>query len=105
VSERKRVKWTIARARHDFPTLVDLAAREPQDIYRRDELVARVVPVDAPVVHHPSARELIAELQRICSEESYELLAPPRVDRPNAMVDALESTSRRKRTRSRKKSS
>jgi antitoxin (DNA-binding transcriptional repressor) of toxin-antitoxin stability system len=104
MAERKAVKWTIARARHNFPTLVDLAAQEPQDIYRRDELVARVVPADAPVVERPSARELIAELQRICSEEKYELPLPPRVDRPNAMVGALASSPPRKRTRSRKQS-
>ena len=105
MSERKKVKWTIARARHHFPTLVDLAAREPQDIYRREQLVARVVPADGsvPAVQRPSARELIAELQRICNEDHYELPVPPRVDRPNAMVAALEDSSAHKRSRTRRK--
>jgi hypothetical protein len=91
MSEGKKVRWSIASARQHFPTLVDLAAREPQDIYRRDELVAQVVPAGASLTRPPppTAREMLAELHRICVEEDYELPVSPRVDRPNAMVRAL----------------
>lgn len=99
MGEGKRPRWTIASARQHLPELVSLAAREPQDIYRRDELVARVVSVDSPVAQpaRPSAAELIAAIQRACEEESYDLPIAPRVDRANAMVDALDNKPTPKR--------
>lgn len=104
MSEGKKVRWTIASARQNLPTLVTLAAREPQDIYRRDKLVARVVSPDAGpgAQTGPSAAELLRELQRICAEDGYELPVSPRVDRPNAFVRALEETRRRRRKSRRK---
>jgi hypothetical protein len=83
MSEGKKVRWTIASARQQFPTLVSLAAREPQDIYRRDELVARVVPPDQAPPPKPSMAAALAELQRLCAEENYTLEVPPRTTRPN----------------------
>jgi hypothetical protein len=83
VSEGKKVRWTIASARQDFPTVVDMAAREPQDIYRRDELVARVVSPDVAPPARQTMAEALAELQRICAEENYSLEVPERRDRPN----------------------
>ena len=97
MSEDKKVRWTIASARQNLPTLVDLAAREPQEIYRRETLVARVVSPDPGTTAQPagpSAAELLGELQRVCAEESYELPVSPRVDRPNALVDAMSSKTR-----------
>jgi len=89
VSEGKKVRWTIASARHNFPTLVDLAAREPQDIYRRDELVARLVPAHStePMPRYPTPREMLAEIQRICAAENYTLEIPPRTTRPNPLLE------------------
>jgi hypothetical protein len=101
MSEDKKVRWTIASARQNLPTLVDLAAREPQEIYRRDTLVARVVSADPGTTAQPAgptAAELLGELRRVCAEEGYELPVSPRVDRPNAFVDAMSITSRKKRT-------
>jgi hypothetical protein len=101
MSEDKKARWTIASARQNLPTLVDLAAREPQEIYRRDTLVARVVSPDPGTTAQPagpSAAELLAELQRVCAEEGYEIPVSPRVDRPNAFVEAMSSLSRKKRT-------
>ncbi len=95
----KKIRWTIATARQNLPTLVGMAAREPQDIYRRDELVARVVSVDSPPQPQaPSAAELLARIRRVIAEEAYDLPAAPRVDRPNALVEGLRTrrTSRRK---------
>jgi hypothetical protein len=97
MTEGKKVRWTIASARQNFPTLVDLAAREPQDIYRRDELVAQVVPAGVSLTQpQQTAREMLAEIQRICAEENYTLEIPPRTTRPNPF---LERESRRKSAR------
>lgn len=103
MSEGKKVRWTIASARQDFPTLVDMAAHEPQDIYRRDELVARVVapdPGSAP--RRPTAAELIANIQRVCAEENYELPVSPRTTRPNPF--APPKPARKAKARRRKQS-
>ena len=101
VSERRRPHWTIATARQNLPKVVGLAAREPQDIYRRNELVARVVSVDSTAAAHsapPSAAELIARIQRVCAEQDYDLPIAPRVERPNPLVEALaRRPSKRKR--------
>lgn len=104
VSEGKKIRWTIASARQNLPTVVGMAAREPQDIYRRDELVARIVSADSPVAQPqaPSAAELIARIQRACADEDYELPVAPRVDRPNPLVDAL-SPKRKRRKRAKKR--
>lgn len=97
VSGGKKVRWTIANARHNFPTLVDLAAREPQDIYRRDELVARVVPPEHAPPVKPSLADAIAELQRICAEENYTIEVPPREPRPNPFSRARVKPKKKKR--------
>jgi hypothetical protein len=84
-----RKPWTIASARQHLPEVVDLAARAPQRIYRRDTLVAAVVSgelVDqVENVQRPSLATKFAELRRLCAEEHYELAAPPRHDRVNPL--------------------
>lgn len=82
--------WTIATARQHLPELVGLAAREPQAVYRRDKLVAAVVsPELAGEIQNllrPRLATKLAELQRLCTEENYELAAPPRGDRANPLA-------------------
>jgi hypothetical protein len=89
--------WTIATARQHLPEVVDMASREPQLVYRRDKLVAAVVSPElageAENLRRPSLAAKLAELQRLCAEESYELPAPSRRDRANPL------TSRRVRGR------
>jgi hypothetical protein len=97
VSEGKKIRWTIASARQEFPTLVSLAAREPQDIYRRNQLVARVVSPETAPPAKPSLAAALAELQRICAEENYSLDVPPRRDRPNPFVATPRPRARRKK--------
>jgi hypothetical protein len=101
VKRGKKIKWTMATARQNLPTLVALAVREPQEIYRRHTLVARVVSPDTPdaVLHEgASSVELLAQLQRVCGEESYELPVVLRVNRPNAFVDAVGTKRTQART-------
>jgi hypothetical protein len=83
----KNKAWTIATARQHLPEVVGLAAHEPQLVYRRDKLVAAVVsPELADEVHNllrPSLAARLAELQRLCAEENYELPVSARRDRGN----------------------
>jgi hypothetical protein len=99
MSDSKKCRWTIASARQNFPTVVGWAAREPQDIYRRNELVARVVGADAvaQAPARPSARVLLKDIQRICAEEKYELPVAPRSTRSNAFVSGAKPKPRRVR--------
>jgi hypothetical protein len=90
--------WTIATARQHLPEVVGRAAREPQLVYRRDKLVAVVISPEradeAAALRRPGLAAKLAELQRLCAEEGYELSAPPRRDRANPFA------SRRARGRS-----
>jgi hypothetical protein len=99
VSESKRIRWTIASARQNLPTLVSLAAREPQAIYRRDKLVARLVAAQhaAEATPGPSLATALAEIQRICAEENYALDVGKRKPRPNPLVEKRKPTRKTKR--------
>lgn len=101
VSEGKKPRWTIATARQHLPELVSLAAREPQDIYRRDTLVARIVSADeaSPRPVRPSLADALAELRRICAEEKYTLEIPERTNRRNAFTDPAPRPKRTRRKR------
>jgi hypothetical protein len=90
MSGPKKARWTIASARQHLPLLVDLAVREPQEIYRRNELVARVINPGAPAVAplKPSASELIARIHRACVADGYDLPVAPRINRQNAFVNS-----------------
>jgi len=101
VKEIKKIRWTIATARQNLPTLVTLAAREPQEIYRRNDLVARVVSPEQAVPAKPSAAALLAGIQRVCAEENYTLEPPPRTSRPNPFAPPRKSRDHRKRNVSR----
>lgn len=85
-----RKKWTIATARQHLPEVVGLAAREPQRVYRREQLVAAVVSPqladEIEQLRRPSLAAKLAELQRLCAEDNYELAAPPRRDRANPLT-------------------
>jgi hypothetical protein len=99
VGESKRIRWTIASARQNLPALVSLAAREPQAIYRRDKLVARLVAAQdaADAAPGPSLATALAEIQRICAEENYSLDVGRRKPRPNPLVDKTRPTRRTRR--------
>jgi antitoxin (DNA-binding transcriptional repressor) of toxin-antitoxin stability system len=75
-------RWTIADARKRFAKVLSAAAREPQAIYKRDRLVAAVVP---PEQAHsaPTLADSFAALRQIIEEEDHELVLPPRKDRAN----------------------
>jgi hypothetical protein len=82
--------WTIASARQQLAEIVRMAASAPQHIYRRDTLVAVITsPELAAAVesqHRPSLSATLAELQRLCAEDDYELTIPSRTDRANPMT-------------------
>jgi hypothetical protein len=99
MGEGKKVHWTVASARQSFPTVLDLSAREPQEIYRRGRLVARVISADDSAPNRysrPTLAETIAEIQRICADADYTLDVGSRTTRQNAFLDVLEAEKRRK---------
>ena len=94
-------KWTIATARQHLPALIASAAREPQRVYRRTKLVAAVVSPETAATlaaqAAPSLADELAELQRICVEEDYQLPVSTRRDRPNPLSRPVRKTARVKR--------
>jgi antitoxin (DNA-binding transcriptional repressor) of toxin-antitoxin stability system len=99
MSEPKKMRWTIASARQNLPSLVSLAAHEPQAIYRRDKLVARLVAAQdaAESTLGPSLATMLAEIQQICAEEDYSLDAGKRRPRPNPLVEKSKPPRKTKR--------
>src|SRR6476620_5631928 len=97
-----RVNWKIAEAKQKFSELVKAAEDEPQWIYNRDKLVAAMVPAETLKEflgwrHQREERTLaqaFAELRRICEEEDYTLEIPPRQERRNPFLPALDELSR-----------
>jgi hypothetical protein len=82
----RKTRWSVATARQHLPRVIASAAREPQAIYRRNELVAVVVSPAvaaraAPHPPEPSLEGALAELRTICVEEDYDLLVPRRRNR------------------------
>ena len=94
--------WKIAEAKQKFSELVKAAEDEPQWIYNRDKLVAAMVPAETLQEflnwrQQKEARtlgEAFEELRRICAEEDYTLEIPPRQERPNSFLDALDEHDR-----------
>lgn len=101
VSSAKKT-WTIATARQSLSEVVGMAAREPQHVYRRNKLVAAVVSPElahqVETLRRPSMATKLAELQRLCAEEGFELMTPARRDRANPVAAApIRSRSRARR--------
>lgn len=97
------MNWKIAEAKQRFSEVVKAAEDEPQLIFNRDRLVAALVEPDTfeeflQWRHEAERRSLadsLAELRRICAEESYTLDLPARDDRPNPFADDLDDVSLR----------
>lgn len=88
------MKWKIAEAKQQFSQVMHAAATEPQLIYNRDRLAGAVISPDDFEGYQTwkerqktSLWEATRELRAICAEENYELLVPPRVNRPNPFAE------------------
>lgn len=96
------MNWKIAEAKQKFSELVKAAEEEPQWIYNRDRLVAAMVPAETVKEfldwrHRKEGRtlgEAFAELRGIFEDEDYTLEIPPRQERPNSFLDALDELDR-----------
>ena len=89
-------RWTIATARQRLPALIAEAAREPQRVYRRNQLVATVMSPEAAAAV-PSVRPLAEELallKQLCVEEDYTLPVAPRRDRANRLASTTRRSAR-----------
>ena len=95
------MRWHVAEAKQKFSEVVRATAEEPQLIFNRNRLVAAVV--DAKTFQafqawydqqsRSTLAETFAELRRLCAEEAYTLTLPPRQDRANAFVEAMDDVS------------
>lgn len=96
------MQWNIAQAKQRFSEVVKQAAVEPQLIYNRSTPVAAVIAAEdladyqhwkAEKAQPTSVADEFAKLRQILREEGIEdgLDIPPRVDRPNAFMQMLET--------------
>ncbi len=87
--------WNIATARRRFSDVVRSAAREPQALYNRGQIVAAVVDADELRAFQEwkasqsqrSLGDAFKDLRAICLAEHYELAVAQRADRPNPFDD------------------
>jgi hypothetical protein len=88
----------VASARQNLPGLIRSAAREPQAIYRRGKLVAKVVdPATVERTQPRTLREMLVELQQICAEENYEFPEIVRDKRPRPLFGKRPKAKKRRR--------
>jgi hypothetical protein len=88
------VQWKVAQAKQRLSEVLRQAAREPQEILNREELVAVVLGTkDLKAFREwqreqgsQSLAEALKVAQRISAEDGYELQLPPRQDRENALL-------------------
>lgn len=95
--------WNVAQVKQKLSEVLRAAAREPQRIFNRKELVGAVVSRETfedflhwQRVGQRSIGAELAELRTICAEEGdWELATPSRQDRLNPMLEALEDATLR----------
>jgi len=88
------MQWRVAQAKQRLSEVLRQAAKEPQEILNREELVAVVLgKKDWKAFREwqrehgsPSLAEALKVAQRICKEEGYELPPSPRIERENALL-------------------
>jgi prevent-host-death family protein len=96
------MKWTIAKARQQFSSLLRRTKSKPQPIYNRSELVAAVISaVEFKEYQDWSTRRkqrslgaAFADLRKVLEQERSELKVPRRKDRESSIVKALDELSR-----------
>ena len=99
------MSWKIGQAKQHLSTVVQQAAQAPQIITNRDRVVAAVVGAEEFQEFllwkrdqaRDSMAEPLAEAQRICTEEQFSLVVPPRADRENPMLGRSHAPARHKR--------
>ncbi len=93
------MNWKITEAKQKFSELIHSVLKEPQLIYNRDRLVAVVIEAESygkflawqelqnQIQNQTSVAVALQELQKLCTEENYTLMVPPRQDRRNTFVE------------------
>jgi hypothetical protein len=83
------MNWKIAQAKKSFSDVLKKSRKEPQIIYNRDTVVAAIINPEnlkeyldfKDQSQNDSLATAFMELQTICTEENYVLLAPKRNSR------------------------
>ncbi|HUO85189.1 MAG TPA: type II toxin-antitoxin system prevent-host-death family antitoxin [Thermoanaerobaculia bacterium] len=93
-------EWSVAEAKQQFSEVLRRAEAHPQLIYRRNRLVAAVVPVDESgnlpgVASSLSLGEYVRETRDIVSEHGFSLPRTKRRPRKNALVKVLNELAGR----------
>lgn len=98
------MSWKVGEAKQHFSEVLRRAARHPQSIYNRDELVAVIIGASEAARFHEwrqqhsgSTAEALGEIQRICAEEGYALEPPGRRDRENALLKVADARRHERR--------
>ena len=96
--------WKVGTAKQRFSEVIRRAETTPQIIRNRGRVVAAVVgPAEAERLEKhgtPGGRTMaddLAELRRICEEESFSLEVPPRTNRPNPFAPEPRRARRHQR--------
>ncbi len=95
------MKWRVAEAKVRFSELLRAASEEPQLIYNRDRPVAAVVDAETFQAFEAwrkndgqkTVGHAFEELRSILREESGTFEIPPRRDRHNAFIDAIDDST------------
>ena len=98
-------EWNVGEAKQQFSEVLRRSETEPQFIYRRDRLIAKVVAMDetkeAAVVTSPTIGQRFEELREILRSEKYQMpRIPKRRNRRNDFARTLnEVAGRHKRSK------
>jgi len=86
--------WNVGEAKQQFSEVLRRSESEPQLIYRRNKLIAAVVPMDETKATAITTKVMIgdrfAEARELFRRENYRLPAAPRRSRRNTFVRTLD---------------
>lgn len=91
--------WNVGEAKQQFSEVLRRCETEPQFIYRRNRLIAKITTVDETdektVAKPRTIGDLFAEARELLQGEDYKLPVTRRRSRPNDFVRTLDEVARR----------
>jgi prevent-host-death family protein len=95
------MSWKVGEAKQRFSEVLRAARECPQMVYKRDRLVAVVIDAETFKAFQSwreqqesvSLAKAFDELRDLCAAEAYSIVAPPRRDRDNPFIKALDDVS------------
>ena len=94
-----RNRWNVGEAKQQFSEVLRRSEKEPQLVYRRDELIAVIVHADDSESFTGGAKRSLAdqfaEARQLLRRENYRLTIPSRRNRRNTFAETLDGVARR----------